>query len=332
LNCQNCNTDLEESAKFCPQCGQSTTEKLTLGELFRNTVSNYFSIDARLFKSIFPLIFWPGFLPRQFVDGKRMAYLHPAQLYLFVSVIFFFVLSFSTKSQNEKADAVLKNGLENELIVTTQDSTDLTVVDTMILDSIANELMDSDTGSVDATFFLRDFDTEIIDSLEKAGATFDEMLASTGILESDKWFRKYVASQVLKFYLKKGEGFLDIIYGTMSFVLFISIPIFALFLKLLYFKRGSFAHHLVFTFNFFTVLFIGLLLNIVLSYVVDTTDAYMMLVFLLLGIHLYLSLKQFYQQGYLRTGLKTMILLILFSVFLIPFTFILMGLFSFLLY
>nr|WP_273569107.1 DUF3667 domain-containing protein [Maribacter sp. Hal144] len=38
----------------------------------------------------------PGVLARRFIDGKRLKYLHPAQFYLFISVVFFssFLLPF----------------------------------------------------------------------------------------------------------------------------------------------------------------------------------------------------------------------------------------------
>ena len=92
--CLNCEEPLEEGFKFCPNCGQKTNEILTVGVLFYNTIANYLSFDARFFKSFFPLMFKPGMLAKCFIQGKRLLYLHPAQMYLFVSVVFFFLLSF----------------------------------------------------------------------------------------------------------------------------------------------------------------------------------------------------------------------------------------------
>ena len=91
--CQNCEKPYEEGFEFCPHCGQKTNEDLTIGVLFYNTISNYFSFDARFLKSFIPLMFRPGYLARKFLEGKRLLFLHPAQMYLFVSVIFFFILS-----------------------------------------------------------------------------------------------------------------------------------------------------------------------------------------------------------------------------------------------
>ena len=76
VNCQNCEQPYEEGFQFCPNCGQKTNDELTLGVLFYNTISNYFSFDARFFKSFIPLMFRPGYLAKQFIDGKRLLYLH----------------------------------------------------------------------------------------------------------------------------------------------------------------------------------------------------------------------------------------------------------------
>ena len=92
VTCKNCEKEYNDSFEFCPHCGQKAKDELTLSVLFYNTISNYFSFDARFFRSFIPLMFRPGYIAKQFVIGKRLQYLHPAQYYLFVSVVFFFLL------------------------------------------------------------------------------------------------------------------------------------------------------------------------------------------------------------------------------------------------
>ena len=92
IHCKNCGSELKSFYKHCPECGQKVDDNLTLGVLFSNTISNYFSVDARFFRSFIPLLFRPGYLAKKFVGGKRLTYLHPAQFYLFISVVFFFFL------------------------------------------------------------------------------------------------------------------------------------------------------------------------------------------------------------------------------------------------
>ena len=108
LNCQNCEQPYKKGFNFCPSCGQKTNEELTIGVLFYNTISNYFSFDARFLKSFIPLMFKPGYLAKKFLEGKRLLYLHPAQMYLFVSVIFFFVFSFTVNDWIKEANKANK--------------------------------------------------------------------------------------------------------------------------------------------------------------------------------------------------------------------------------
>ncbi len=112
--CKNCDSPLKEEFKYCPECGQKVDDELNLRVLFNNTISNYFSVDARFFRSFIPLMFKPGFLARKFVEGKRLRYLHPAQYYLFVSVVFFFIFSFNVREYNATVDKAIKKGYELE--------------------------------------------------------------------------------------------------------------------------------------------------------------------------------------------------------------------------
>jgi len=47
--CKNCEQQFKKEFDFCPHCGQKVNDELTLGVLFYNTISNYFSFDARFF-------------------------------------------------------------------------------------------------------------------------------------------------------------------------------------------------------------------------------------------------------------------------------------------
>ena len=117
--CKNCEQNFDADFYFCPYCGQQSKEDLTVGVLFYNTISNYFSFDARFFKSFLPLMLKPGFLAKRFIEGKRLLYLHPAQLYLFISVVFFFVFSFIQREQVRSLDENLAKTLKQEKVIDT---------------------------------------------------------------------------------------------------------------------------------------------------------------------------------------------------------------------
>ncbi len=137
VDCKNCEKQFKDGFQFCPHCGQKAKDELTIGVLFYNTISNYFSFDARFFKSFFPLLFKPGYLASQFIKGKRLLYLHPAQLYLFISVVFFFLLTtVVVRDQVQNFDTALKKATDKSLITNTAKQKTENFLDDVELDSV----------------------------------------------------------------------------------------------------------------------------------------------------------------------------------------------------
>lgn len=55
-----------------------------------------FELDSRLVRTIGLLLFKPGELALEFTRNRRASYVSPFRLYLFVSLLFFFLLSLTT--------------------------------------------------------------------------------------------------------------------------------------------------------------------------------------------------------------------------------------------
>lgn len=62
-------------------------------------------------------MFKPGYLAKKFLEGKRLLYLHPAQMYLFVSVIFFFVFSFTINDWIKEANKANKEIAKSDTLL-----------------------------------------------------------------------------------------------------------------------------------------------------------------------------------------------------------------------
>ncbi|WP_176491124.1 MULTISPECIES: DUF3667 domain-containing protein [Microbulbifer] len=60
---------------------------------FLNTV---FALDSRLVRSLVPLYFRPGFLTAEYVAGRRIRYVGPVQLFVFLCITAFFALQVSS--------------------------------------------------------------------------------------------------------------------------------------------------------------------------------------------------------------------------------------------
>jgi hypothetical protein len=89
--CLNCGNTVGE--RFCTHCGQENLEpKETVGHLVRHFFEDITHFDGKFFVTLKDLIAKPGFLTREYVAGRRMAYLNPIRMYIFISAIFFIAL------------------------------------------------------------------------------------------------------------------------------------------------------------------------------------------------------------------------------------------------
>ena len=97
-SCKNCESSIEEDFKFCPNCGQATESEENLKSFFSHFLSDYFTFDSKISRSILPLITKPGFLTLEYVRGKKAHYIPPLRLYIFTSILFFLLFSWLNKS------------------------------------------------------------------------------------------------------------------------------------------------------------------------------------------------------------------------------------------
>jgi hypothetical protein len=86
-NCLNCGTQV--LGKFCQNCGQENIEvRENFFHIIGHFISDYLHFDSKFFRSLIPLFTKPGFLTRQYWDGKRVEYIHPLRLFFFITIIF----------------------------------------------------------------------------------------------------------------------------------------------------------------------------------------------------------------------------------------------------
>jgi hypothetical protein len=90
--CRNCGAAVNE--QFCGRCGQGADVHVpSTRELLHEVLEGLTHSDSRLWRTLQLLWFRPGQLTREFVAGRRVAYLPPFRLYLIMSVVFFLVTS-----------------------------------------------------------------------------------------------------------------------------------------------------------------------------------------------------------------------------------------------
>lgn len=348
ITCPNCEKEYQEGFQFCPHCGQKKDDELTIGVLFYNTISNYFSFDARFFKSYIPLMFKPGYLAKEFVAGKRLLYLHPAQMYLFISVVFFFLFSIISRDQIQDVDKAFKKDLNISKI--SDSILDKNALDSLKIDELKQQLkgngivipdknvdlkmLDSLANTIDkknlktSTSFA--FNTKKVDSLIALNATDKEIYQAMGLDDDAGFFTKKLYAQGLKLYKQRNGGsILQMFYDSIPIAMFFLLPIFALLLKLFYYRKGPFSHHLVFTFYFFSFLFMVFSILILVDLIWKLPGLVIGLVMFSTFLYLILAVKQFYNQGYFLSLLKSGMISFMFFSFVIPLAVVIIGISAF---
>lgn len=93
--CANCNFELD--GPFCGRCGQPEQSMIRFfGSVVMHFLDDVFGFDSRAGRTLFPLIFRPGFLTNEYIRGRRVHYVPPLRLYFFISIVFFLLLGFFT--------------------------------------------------------------------------------------------------------------------------------------------------------------------------------------------------------------------------------------------
>jgi hypothetical protein len=92
-HCLNCGTELK--GPFCYFCGQPDKNFMRFfPALLRDLMEDVLDLDSRFMRTIKPLLFKPGRLTRDYMNGRRFRYAPPMRLYIFSSIVFFVLAAF----------------------------------------------------------------------------------------------------------------------------------------------------------------------------------------------------------------------------------------------
>lgn len=92
--CGNCGAPMH--GPFCYACGQPEKGMIRhLASVMADVADTIFNVDSRIFRSILPLYFRPGYLTNEYFAGRRTRYVTPFRLFFFLCVISFFAIQLS---------------------------------------------------------------------------------------------------------------------------------------------------------------------------------------------------------------------------------------------
>lgn len=291
-DCLNCGTHVV--GRYCHHCGQENiAPKESFWHLITHLVYDIVHFDGKFFSTVKFLLFRPGYLSKEYVKGRRTSYLHPVRMYVFVSAIFFlFFLSVLKPdgivkvNENKKtAAAVLKRlnidkgELDSVLLDTNVPEGDKI----KIKQSIAN--VEDDIASVQEDSTRKDH----LKSHSKAGIMFDtddsvkyhsleeydSVQKARPPAQRDGWVVRQFQKKNIDIRNKYGDNsnqFMDDVkehfLHTFPQILFVSLPLFALILQLLYVRRRKqfyYADHVVYTLHLYCATFVLFFLLLLIS-------------------------------------------------------------------
>lgn len=349
--CLNCRYVVEN--RFCPNCGQENTDtRKTFIQLFVHFFEDLTHYENSFWKTIRNLIFKPSSLTKEYLSGKRMSYLAPIRLYIFISFVTFFLISIIPDTSRDEMVKVNEHQAKpmEQVLVTDVDSINKAkdnlekkqwianmekngYIDKKAADSLQKEVTEREQkndGSDYMNFGYRS--VEHLDSIQKFGKP-DEKLS-----DLEYWVNKKILL------VKKGrtqkevyEKLMESVIHNIPKALFIYMPLFAFILWLFqskkrwyYFDHGIFTLH-YFSFlllaslilellNFFFELFVQYRIVNIISYIVESVIILYMIYYFLPAHH------RFYEQSRIMTIIKGIFMFIINTIVL---TFILVGLFFF---
>jgi len=87
-HCENCEQELR--GHYCSNCGQAAVSyHRSFRHVIIDVLDSFLNWDSKFIRSLGLLLWKPGWLTNQFLEGKRVRFVHPLRLYLLVSIVFF---------------------------------------------------------------------------------------------------------------------------------------------------------------------------------------------------------------------------------------------------
>lgn len=307
--CLNCGAAIE-GANYCPNCGQvNDTRRLTFGELIGESLSNFFAVDGRIFRTIAGVFLRPGRVAQEFAAGKRMRYMNPVRFYFVASLLLITSIQFSRDATILNADP--ENDSIEELKTMSEEEREtarIKVIDGYLSEGKPN-LLQKISGLTDLLVLYPDISQE---------EAFEQLGLSDSFWNRFAWAQSEKAAEFTRDQENNLESFNRYLISKLFWILFLFIPILGLLLKLIYFRRDFYYPEHIFFALYQQGLFF--LLSTLYNVVFDNQVIFV-LVLILFAIHLILSMRNFYNQSWgktlLKFGLVSFLGLIAFTLFFI---------------
>ncbi|WP_242670054.1 DUF3667 domain-containing protein [Gramella sp. KN1008] len=331
--CLNCGHPLELTDRFCARCGQmNSTKKLSFNDFFSEFFSGVFAYDSRFQRTLRVLLFKPGKISKDYISGRRMFYANPFRFYLSTSIVFFLIFGFSFDFGEDFESLNASNRDTNPGVIIPQppqaglDSINKIITDRQIgLDSIK---LDTNPKSYkDKYVSQQEIDTmsnlsALVKKSELYYAFYDETeirssrIAMDSLQHAQTGYNHWLYKKAVDVgtFRQNPRLFVDYFVSKLPFIIFFYLPVFALFIWLLYLRRPfNYMEHLIFAFHIQTMFFVLYGLALLIDMIVNSNWVMTTANFVFL-FYLYKGMRNFYGQGRVKTILKFLLLNLIFFI------------------
>ena len=262
--CLNCRYVVEN--KFCPNCGQENTDtRKTFHHLFIHFFEDLTHYENAFWRTIKNLLFKPAALTKEYLSGKRLSYLAPVRLYIFISFITFLLIAIfpseidSSEKTIEKKSTITTKNKSFQNTITKNDSVKKNQTDSNEEEEGVQDFGYNSVEQLDSIQKFQDFGYDSVEQLDSIQKNAPE---SKKLSDFSYWMNKKF--QIVKEKNTQSEiieKFISSFTHNLPKVLFVFMPIFALSLWLFHNKkRWYYFDHGIFTLHYFSFLLLIFLL------------------------------------------------------------------------
>ncbi|HSI77889.1 MAG TPA: DUF3667 domain-containing protein [Lunatimonas sp.] len=312
-SCLNCGNTLAAKENYCPECGQENKDqKVPIGVFLEELFSSLFSFDGKFLQTLTAFFFKPGKLTIAFNNGQRKKYTHPIRLYLIFSLFYFFMIGFLIPK--DMFDRILNS--------------DIGLIFTEFHEKGVEKILESDpneearlqqAGEIKEEIPVEHplNSTNISDSIDKSHSwkelrflsidpTVNENQFSQALENSPYSFDLDLTMEKKRAFIANSNLFVSQVAKNLPLMMLILLPVFALFVHLLFAKREVYyIENLILGFHLHAFAYALYGIVILLSFFGGIQSSWLVIgAFVLVTTYAYIALLKIYRQHWFKTLIK----------------------------
>jgi len=304
-DCLNCGAELQ--GKFCHNCGQENLQiKESFGHMLNHAVSDYFHFDHQFFHTLKPLLFQPGKLTIEYLNGRRAQYLHPVKMYIFISLMFFLLIF---KSNHEVVrvggnDESPKSAIGKDFKKNLDSDSSLSAAQKKALEKAVSKYVPGTKISKQGA------PITITDHGDNKDSTYAQYAAEQAKLpaaQRDGFFERFYNKTFFAYKKKYGESaqemFKEDVMHSFPKMMFVLLPLFALILKVTFWRNHKFyVEYIIYAIHLHCFIFLSWAIILIIDFLVplkwaaDVNQWLTMILFFWAVYYIYRSLRLLYNR------------------------------------